>query len=52
MSRRSPGRDDHDTTASPELTRLIFVAMGIALLIGLICGVIWVAYHLIRNWLA
>jgi hypothetical protein len=52
MSRRSPGRDDHDTTASPELTRLIFLAIGIALLIGLICGLVWVAYHLIRNWLA
>jgi hypothetical protein len=52
MSRRSPSRDDHETTASPELTRLIFLAMGIAALIGLICGVIWVGYHLVRNWFA
>jgi hypothetical protein len=37
-------------TASPELTKLIFVAMGIAVLIGLICGLIWVGYHLVRNW--
>ena len=52
MSRQSPSRDDHEVTASPELTRLIFLAMGIAVLIGLVCGVIWVAYHLIRNWFA
>ena len=51
MSRRSPGRDDHEVTASPELTRLIFLAMGMAVLIGLLCGVIWVAYHLVQNWL-
>jgi hypothetical protein len=52
MSRRSPTRDDHEETASPEFTRLLFLAMGIAILIGLICGVIWVAYNLVRNWLA
>ena len=52
MSRRSPGRDDDEVTASPELTRLIFLAMGIAALIGLVCGVIWVGYHLVRNWFA
>ena len=52
MSRRSPSRDDHEMTASPELTRLIFLAMGIAVLIGLICGAIWVGYHLVRNWFA
>jgi hypothetical protein len=50
MSRRSPGRDDREETASPELTRLIFLAMGIAVLIGLICGLIWVGYHLVQNW--
>ena len=50
MSRQSPSRDDHEMTASPELTKLLFVAMGIAVLIGLICGLIWVGYHLIRSW--
>ena len=50
MPRRSTGRDDHEMTASPELSRLIFVAMGIAVLIGLICGAIWVGYHLVRHW--
>jgi hypothetical protein len=47
-----PTRDDHEEVASPELTKLIFLAMGIAVLIGLICGVVWVAYHLLRNWLS
>jgi hypothetical protein len=50
MSRQSPSRDDREMTASPELTKLTFLAMGIAALIGLICGVIWVGYHLVRNW--
>jgi hypothetical protein len=46
-----PTRDDHEEIASPELTRLIFLAMGVAVVIGLICGVVWTAYHLLRNWL-
>ena len=52
MSRLSPRRDDREVTASPELTRLIFVAMGIAALIGLVCGAIWVGYQLVRHWFA
>jgi hypothetical protein len=44
-----PRREQH--VASPEFTRLLFLAMGVAMLIGLVCGVIWVAYHLVRNWL-
>ena len=54
MSRRFPHqqtRDDHDEIASPELTKLIFLAMGIAMLIGLLSGVVWTAYHLLRHWL-
>jgi hypothetical protein len=54
MSRRfphGPTREDHEEAASPEFTRLLFLAMGIAALIGLICGVVWTAYHLVRNWL-
>ena len=54
MTRRfphQPTRDDHEEIASPELTKLIFLAMGIAILIGLICGVVWTAYHLVCNWL-
>jgi hypothetical protein len=52
MSRGSPTGDDDEETASAEFTRLLFLAMGIAMLIGLICGVIWVAYNLVRNWFA
>jgi hypothetical protein len=48
---RQPTRDDREEIASPELTRLIFLAMGIAMLIGLVCGVVWTIYHLVRNWL-
>jgi hypothetical protein len=48
---RQPTRDDREETASPELTKLIFLAMGIAMLIGLVCGVVWTIYHLVRNWL-
>ena len=54
MSRRfphQPTRDDHEEVASPELTRLIFLAMGIAVLLGLLSGVIWTVYNLVHNWL-
>ena len=52
MSPRSvnrPTRDDAESTASPELVRLIFVAMGIAMVLGLLAGLAWTAYHLV--WL-
>jgi hypothetical protein len=55
MPRRFPyqaTRDDHDESASPEFTRLLFIAMGLAMLIGLICGVVWTVYCLLRNWLS
>jgi hypothetical protein len=44
-----PTRDDAEETASPELVRVIFLAMGIAMLLGLFAGLVWTAYHLI--WL-
>jgi len=34
--------------ASPEFTRLLFVAFGIAMLLGLVTGSIWIAWNLIR----
>lgn len=52
MSPRFPNRptqDDAEETASPELVRIIFLAMGIAMLLGLLAGVAWTAYHLV--WL-
>lgn len=47
--RRSPSRNDYEETASPALVRLIFMAMGIAMLMGLLAGIIWTVYHLV--WL-
>ena len=41
-----PRRDED--IASPEFTRLLFVAFGIALLLGLVSGSIWIAWNLIR----
>jgi hypothetical protein len=43
-----PTHDDHEDTASPASTRLLFLAMGIAMLLGLICGVLWTIYHLLH----
>jgi hypothetical protein len=51
MPRRFPDEPPREPqVASPEFTRLLFVAFGIAALIGLACGVVWVAYHLVRSW--
>jgi hypothetical protein len=48
-----PTRDDSEETASPELTRLIFVAMGVAMVLGLLAGLVWTGYHLIwLRWFA
>jgi hypothetical protein len=38
----------HQQTASPEFTRLLLVAFGIALLLGLLSGSLWIAWNLIR----
>jgi hypothetical protein len=38
----------HPQVGSPEFTRLLFVAFGIALLLGLVSGSIWIAWNLIR----
>jgi hypothetical protein len=34
--------------SSPEFTRLLFVAFGIALLLGLVSGSIWIVWNLFR----
>jgi hypothetical protein len=47
MSRRF--RDDRrfdEDVASPDLTRLLFVAFGVALLVGLVSGVLWIVWKL------
>lgn len=43
-----PTHDDREDTASPASTRLLFLAMGIAMLLGLVCGVLWTIYHLLH----
>ena len=47
MSRRfsNDPRFDEDV-ASPGFTRLLFVAFGIALLVGLVSGVLWIVWKL------
>ncbi len=45
-----PTRTDREETASPESTRLLFFAMGIAMLLGLMSGVVWTVYHLVRGY--
>jgi hypothetical protein len=51
MAHRShgPTRTDREETASPELTRVLFIAILVAMLIGLACGVVWTAYHLLKG---
>jgi hypothetical protein len=46
MFDHDPRRDED--VASPEFTRLLLVAFGIALLLGLVSGSIWIAWNLIR----
>src|SRR5258705_110409 len=44
-------RFDEDV-ASPGLTRLLFVAFGIALLVGMVSGVLWILWKLFEvHWL-
>lgn len=43
-----PTHDDYEDTASPAFTRLLFLAMGVAMALGLICGVLWTLYHLLH----
>ena len=47
MSRRfgNDPRFDEDV-ALPGLTRLLFVAFGVALLVGLVSGVLWILWKL------
>ncbi len=43
-----PTRTDYEETLSPESTRILFIAILVAMLIGLACGVVWTAYHLLK----
>jgi hypothetical protein len=45
-----PDQAEREETASPEFTRVLFIAISVAMLIGLICGVVWTAYHLLKGF--
>jgi hypothetical protein len=48
MTRRfADDRPPEQVEASPEFTRLLFIGFGVAGLIGLVCGVAWIAWHLL-----
>ncbi|MGV3518737.1 hypothetical protein [Luteitalea sp.] len=51
MARRwdDPDQVERDETSSPEFGRLLFIAIGVAMLLGLTCGVLWMAYHLLKG---
>ena len=51
MARRpqTPTRTDYEETASPELARLLVIAILVAMALGLACGVVWTVYHLLNN---
>jgi hypothetical protein len=36
--------------ASPEFTRLFLIAVLTAVILGFLCGVVWVGYHLLRHY--
>jgi hypothetical protein len=44
-----PTRTDHEETASPALTRVLCIAILVAMLIGLVCGVVWTGYHVVQG---
>ena len=37
-----------DRAAGPDLTRVLLIAFGVALLLGLASGLVWVGYNLVR----
>ena len=37
-----------DRTAAPDLTRALLIAFGVALLVGLSSGLVWIAWNLFR----
>ena len=45
MTSTRPSRNDYEEMASPALVRLILLAMGIAMAMGLLIGIVWTLYH-------
>ncbi len=54
MSRRWPSGRTHEEEqpASPEVSRLLVLGFLIAALLGLLTGVVWVGWNLLRNQFA
>jgi len=48
MPRRFNDEKRRVQDGSPEFTRLLFVAFGIVLLLGLVTGSIWIGWNLFR----
>ena len=46
MFDNDPRREED--VASPAFSRVVFVAFGIALLLGLVSGSLWIVWNLIR----
>jgi len=50
MPRRFPDEPAREQrVASPEFTRLLVVAFGIAASIGLVCGLVWLVWLLLTR---
>ncbi len=47
---RPYANDPHrlDRAAGPDLARVLLIVFGVALLLGLTSGIVWVAYNLLR----
>jgi hypothetical protein len=43
-----PTHDDYEDVANPTSTNLLFLAIGVAMLLGLLCGSAWTIYHLLH----
>jgi hypothetical protein len=41
-----------DRALSPDVLRLLLVAFGIVLLVGLTSGAVWIGYHLLRVYVS
>ena len=52
MARQWDDQDqvEREETASPEFARLLFIAMGVAMLVGFTSGLLWMAYHLLKGY--
>ena len=50
MAYRRLSRHEHEqeTTASPRGTRLFVIGILTAVLLGFVCGLVWVAWNLLR----